>query len=364
MNRHLLRFFATGLVLVGASSRTTAAEPAETAPLPVKVVILTMFEQGEDVGDAPGEFQYWVEREGLTTVHPMPQGYHDVRADGNGVIATVTGVGTARAAASVMALGLDPRFDLTRAYWVVAGIAGIDPHDASLGSAAWAEWVVDGDLAHEIDGREIPDDWGTGYVPLRKATPYEQPRETGDHGEVYQLNPGLVDWAYRLTQDIELMDTEAMQVRRGYYEGYANARKPPFVLKGDNLAAMTYWHGRLLNQWANDWVAYHTGGRGNYVTTAMEDTGTLQSLTFLARAGRVDLERVLVLRTASNFDMQWPEGTAAQSLSGEDLGKYSAYLPALEAAHRVGSTVVHALVEGWDEFGEKLPDAPGGSGAR
>ena len=26
--------------------------------------------------------------------------------------------------------------------------AGVDPADASLGSAAWAEWVVDGDLAY------------------------------------------------------------------------------------------------------------------------------------------------------------------------------------------------------------------------
>jgi purine nucleoside permease len=39
------------------------------------------------------------------------------------------------AAASVMALGLDPRFDLTKAYWVVAGIGGVDPADVSLGSA-------------------------------------------------------------------------------------------------------------------------------------------------------------------------------------------------------------------------------------
>ena len=46
---------------------------------------------------------------------------------------------------------------------------------------------------------------------------------------------------------------------------------------------------------------YHTGGRGNYVTTAMEDTGTMQALTFLAPAdGRVDKRRVLVLRIGSN----------------------------------------------------------------
>ncbi len=330
--------------------------PDRLRPVEVKVVVLTMFELGEDVGDVPGEFQYWVEREGLTEVYAMPQAYHDVRGDGNGVIATVTGVGTARAAASVMALGLDPRFDLTRAYWLVAGIAGIDPHDASLGSAAWAEWVVDGDLAHEIDAREMPEDWPTGYVPLRKATPYEQPREEDEVGQAYHLHPGLVDWAYQLTKDTPLVDTEGMKIRRGYYEGYPNGQREPFVLKGDNLAAMTYWHGKLLNRWANDWMDYHTGGEGSYVTTAMEDTGTLQALTFLAQAGRVDLERVLVLRTASNYDMQWPEGTAAVSLSGEELGKYSAYLPALEAAHRVGGAVVHALVEGWPEYRDRLPE--------
>ena len=32
-----------------------------------------------DTGDAPGEYQYWVEREHLSTVLPFPQGYHDLR---------------------------------------------------------------------------------------------------------------------------------------------------------------------------------------------------------------------------------------------------------------------------------------------
>ena len=77
----------------------------------------------------------------------------------------VTGMGTAKAASAIMALGLDPRFDLTHAYWLVAGIAGFDPADASIGSAAWATWLLDGDLAHQIDAREIPDSWSNGYFP-------------------------------------------------------------------------------------------------------------------------------------------------------------------------------------------------------
>ncbi len=106
--------YLTVLILFSSLSCFAGAPSGEaTEPLPVKVVVLTMFEQGEDRGDAPGEFQFWVEREGLDTVYPMPHSYHPVRANDQGVIGTVTGVGTARAAASVMALGLDPRFDLT-----------------------------------------------------------------------------------------------------------------------------------------------------------------------------------------------------------------------------------------------------------
>ena len=321
-----------------------------------KVVVVTMFEAGEDTGDQPGEFQFWVEREKLTRVWPFPQGFRNLRSNADGsVLGVVTGVGTARSAASIMALGLDPRFDFSKSYWLVAGIAGVDPHDAPLGAAVWAEWIVDGDLGHEIDAREIPAGWTTGYIPLRKKFPYELPVDRSE-GEAYRLNPSLVEWAYRLTKDTPLADTEPMKKRRALYTGFPNAQRPPLVMKGDNLASMTYWHGKLLNQWANDWVKYFSDGTGNYVTTAMEDTGTLQSLTWLARAKRADVNRVLVLRTASNFDMQWPGGDAAESLSGEKLGPgYSAYLPSLEAAHAVGSRVVRELVKNWARYEHTPP---------
>jgi len=338
--------------LVTALSLSAAAEP----PLKVKVVVVSMFEVGADTGDRPGEFQLWVEREKLDRVIPLPQAYHDVRANADGsVIGIVTGMGNFRSAASIMALGLDPRFDLSQAYWLVAGIAGIDPADGTLGSAVWAEWLVDGDLAHEIDAREMPANWPTGYLPFGRYTPYAKPRKEEKLGEVYRLDPGLVEWAYQLTKDTPLPDSEAMAKRRKSYEGFPNAQRPPFVLKGDNLASTTYWHGKILNQWANDWVAYHTEGKGNYVTTAMEETGTLQSLTWLARAGKADVRRALVLRTASNFDMQWPGGTAIDSLGGEDSGMSGGFMPSIQAAHQVGSQVVHALLKNWDRYATELP---------
>ena len=329
---------------------------AQAKPIEVKVVVVNMFEAGADTGDTPGEHQYWVEREHLDTILPFPQAYHDLRMNKDGVLGVVTGVGNTRAAATIMALGLDPRFDLSHAYFVVAGIAGIDPAIGSLGSAVWSDYIVDGDLAHEIDAREIPKDWKTGYVPLGKSTPYEQPRKArfGDDGNMYHLNTALVDWAFNLTKDVELPDNPEMKARRMEYQGDV-AHRPPFVLRGDNLSAQTFWHGRLLNQWARDWVKYQTDGKGTYAVCGMEDTGTLQSLTWLARAGKVDIHRVLVLRAASNYDQQRTGITAAESLAETKVTKYSAYLPALEAAYRVGHVVVDSLVANWRQTRDAIP---------
>jgi purine nucleoside permease len=330
-----------------------ASLQSEARRIPVKMVVVAMFEQGADTGDAPGEFQFWVEREHLDQVLPFPAGNRNLRLNAKGVLGVVAGVGTAKAAATIMALGLDPRFDLSHAYWLVAGIAGGDPADASLASAAWAEWVIDGDLGHEIDGREIPSDWPTGFVPLRKSTPYEDPTKA-DEGQVYHLNPSLVNWAYKLTQNIPLADTEIIRQRREQFPQPA-ARRAPFVLKGDDLSASTFWHGKLMDEWANRWVRYYTAGQANFVTTAMEDTGILQSLTSLGHSGKVDINRILVLRTISNYDQQRPGISASESLTEQKIGKYGAYVPSLESAYSVGHVVVDEIVGNWKSYKNVLP---------
>jgi purine nucleoside permease len=125
---------------------------------------------------------------------------------------------------------------------------------------------------------------------------------------------------------------------------------------GDEISSSTFWHGKLLDAWAAQWVPYFTGGKGVFATTAMEDTGTLQSLTFLANAGRVDLNRVMVLRTVSNYDRQRRELTATESLADQGGRAYAAYLPSLEAAYRVGHTVVSELLAHWAQYERTSPD--------
>lgn len=342
-------------IIPGALAIALSSPMFSASPIPIKVVVVAMFENGEDTGDSPGEYQLWVEREHLDRVFEMPAGFHHVRLNKDGVLGMLTGVGTAKAAASVMALGLDPRFDLSKAYWLVAGIGGGDPADVSLASAVWADRVIDGDLAYEIDARDIPPDWSTGFVPLRKSKPYEQPVRRDLEGEIYTLNPALVGWAYGLTRGMTIPDSDALRQSRARFAQFPNAVKPPFVARGDTVSSSTFWHGTRLDQWANNWTLYFTGGRGNYMISAMEDSGTMQALTFLNSAGKADVNRAMVLRTVSNYDREAPGTTAARSLASMGSRQYSAFGAALETAQTVGDKVVRYLVEHWAECRNTIP---------
>jgi len=150
-------------------------------------------------------------------------------------------------------------------------------------------------------------------------------------------------------------DSDRLKEIRSNFDG-AGAQRRPFVGMGDEISSSTYWHGKLFDAWASEWVPYFTGGKGEFVTTAMEDTGTLQSLAFLGHAGRVDTQRVMVLRTVSNFDRP-PRGmTAAESLSKQRVGAYSGYLPSLEAAYTVGQVVVKELLTHWGNYAKQIPN--------
>ena len=329
---------------------------ANTKPIAVKVVIVTMFENGDITGDRPGEFQYWVERSGLTQQLPFPLGEYPLRISEKGVLGVCIGGGIANATASIMALGLDTRFDFSRAYWLVAGIAGGDPEDISLGSAAWAKHIVDGDLVYEIDAREMPAEWPYGLIPLGAKKPADTPADLSSSWSLntiaFSLNPQLAEWAYHLSKDTALPDTPAIAKFRAQYTTYPQAKKAPFVTLGDTLSASTYWHGRHLNQWANDWMKLYTQNQANFMTTNMEDSGTLTALHRLERKKLVDTNRVMVLRTVSNYSMPPQNKPAGWSVTAPypEQGR-----PALESAWRVGSKVVDTLVKHWARYESSIP---------
>lgn len=346
------------ILAIASAFFSPAALPADVAPIEIKVVVAAMFEIGEVRGDAPGELQYWIERLPLDQSLPFELGEGDLYINDEGVLAILLGGGIPNATASIMALGLDPRFDLSHAYWLIAGVAGGDPEDMSLGSAAWAKHVVDGDLAYEIDGREIPEDWPYGLFPLGTQAPTRDPNSLNDGWTLetisFDLNEELVDWAFAITRETELGDFDGIAEYRRLFDGFPQAQRPPFVTIGDTLSSSTYWHGELLNSWANDWVPLYAGADASFMTTNMEDSGTMTALYRLAREERVDKDRILVLRTASNFTRPPPGKTPewSKNMPYPDDGR-----PALESAFRVGNTVVQALLEDWETYKNQIPAA-------
>ncbi|HEY7776568.1 MAG TPA: purine nucleoside permease, partial [Kineobactrum sp.] len=168
----------------------------------------------------------------------------------------------------------------------------------------------------------------------------------------FALNTELADWAYERSKDVELGDGPGIREFRKQYSTYPNALRPPFVTRGETLSASTYWHGELLNNWANDWVRLYAGEEMNFMTSNMEDSGTLTALHRLERIDRVDTKRVMVLRTVSNFTMPPKGKSAAWSTTAPypDEG-----LPALESAYRVGTAVIDALLADWPRYSKSLP---------
>jgi purine nucleoside permease len=331
------------------------------APIEVRVVIVTTWESYDKDGkDQGGELHAWQSNWPLNTAMPFPVGIHPLQYDPKThVLAVLTGMATARAASAITALGMDPRFDLTHAYWIVAGTAGVDPKIASAGSAAWARWVIDGDLIQELDPRDMPADWPTGVVPYGRSTPYELPApalHTDDANVGYLLNRGLVDWAYARTKDIALKDDDLERQLRAPYTG--PGARPPFVLEGEGLMSARTWYGDKMNLWAERWVDYWTGGKGVFAMSAEEDTGIMQALTYLAHGKRVDLNRVLILRAGSDYCVGPPGMTAAAFLAKEAKEGFPATPEALDSLYATASPVARALASDWAHTRDVIPGGP------
>lgn len=318
-------------------------------PWAIKAVVVTTFEPGEDTGDAVGEFQDWVEREPLEGKLPFPGGVRAIRYNATrDVLGIVTGMTLVNATASVMALGVDPRFDLTHAYWLVDGIAGVDPADGTVGTAAWANYVV-GDVMRGIDSRETPPNWPYGEFAVGSTAPNTYPEHASvDNG--YALNSGLTQWAFELTRGMTLPDNPAMVANRERWKAYPLASQPPVVIVGDSYSGDMYWHGEVLTQAANDWVKLWTRGKGNFVMTNMEDSGIAEALERLDRMHKADYKRLLVLRVGSNFSQQAPGKTALESVTTPYLKS-----TAFDIAWMVGSKVVHELETNWVTYQEHVP---------
>jgi purine nucleoside permease len=361
MPRTLLASLAAasiGLLIAGQARAQDAIIVATGARLPVHVVVVNTF---EIPGSTPGERQEWLHRFPFTQQIAFPQGYAPLYYNPDRKVLDIeTGEGPVHMASSIEALANDPRFDFTDAYWLLAGIAGIDPNVGPAGSVAWASYVVDGDLAYEIDAREIPSDWSTGYVPLGRTAPYQQPRpkvSSLNGTSLFRLNARLAKWAWQFSNSkVTLPDDSNLQQLRAEYTSFPATQSPPKILQGDVLAAGTFWIGALLNTWAENWVNYWSNGKAVFTMTSEEDAGYMQALTFLAQNHQVDLDRVFDLRGASDFSVPPPGTTAAQLLAQDATGTgYSAFFESLDDVYLAGSSVAYELTNYWSYYSSHIP---------
>ncbi|MBT9386281.1 purine nucleoside permease [Pseudooceanicola sp. CBS1P-1] len=328
------------LLLAGAALTLPGLAMAD--PIAPKVLVITMF---------GGEAKPWLSGLDLpqsVKIPGLPADADALHCNADLCEMTTT-MGFANAAASAMAVGFSDQVDLRQTYVIIAGIAGVNPEKGTLGGAAWADYVVDTGLVHFIDSREAPADWPSQIVELGAKAPDEKPGWSAGT-EVFALNADLVQDAFAATKDVALSDGDAAKAYRALYSQEA-AKAAPAVTVCASVSSDTYWHGAITAAEVARHTAFLTDGKADYCMSQMEDNATLTGLKRAAEAGRLDFDRVAVLRTASNFDRAHDGQTTAESLAAKSGG----YGPATQNAFLVGNAFAQTIITHWDDYATGVP---------
>ncbi|KAI0691359.1 purine nucleoside permease [Cerioporus squamosus] len=259
----------------------------------------------------------------------------------------VTGEGEINAASTMTALVYSSLFNLIQTYFFVAGIGGISPKRGTLGSATFARYAVHVGLQYEFDAREKAAEWPTGYVPQGSYAPDEYPL-TLYGTEVYELNDDLRRMAILMAQTATLFDDPLAQEYRAYYASnpaFEPGAAAPSVVGCDTATSDTFWTGALLAEAFENTTSLFTNGSAVYCTTQQEDNATLAALLRGAVSGLVDFARVIVMRTASNFDRQYDGQSAVANRFAMPSAGFALSVRNIPAA---GIPVVTGIVSGWD----------------
>ncbi len=310
--------------------------PVFAEPIPVKVMVLSMFEVGKNSGDFAGEFQHWyTEYFDKAASFDVKGAYAPLFVNKDGVAGTVTGMGKARSAATLMAILKDPRFDFSKTYFITSGCAGVSPETGTLGDVFICDWVVDYDLGN--DWKESDGEPGQPTF-IRK--------DSYNDNAAIQLNQELANWALRITKNVKLDDAEkAAEYRKLYPQKIANSY--PSIRTGSSVTGDNYWHGKGASKQAAALSAYYKASP--YGVTQMEDNAFAIVLRSMGL-----LDRYLVIRDVVNFDQPHPKQKVKESLEASSGG----FSVGMVNGHRVGSSMVHHILENWDVWKKGVPALP------
>jgi purine nucleoside permease len=218
----------------------------------------------------------------------------------------------------------------------------------------------DGDALREIDDRTIPPGWPYGLWAIGASRPNALPDNPNHYGSVtnvaqltkaYPLNAALERWAFARTRGIALADSPVLRARRAAWNGFPQAMRPPFVLEGETLGSLRYWHGAPRTRWAEDWVKLWTQGRGTFVMTNEESQTNQRAMREFAAQGLVDPQRIMVLRSGSNFSQPPPGVPVTASIGDEAPGQLAAF----DNNERAGAPILDELLAHWSRYRDHIP---------
>ena len=317
--------------------------------------LITSLTQYGDEGEAWHNIPEFNLLEKNITLPGLSMKFPDVHCTGDGsVCQLITGEGEINAGLSTFALTLSPKFDLTHTYFLLAGDGGINPEVATVGSVTFAQFAVQVALQYEIDAREKPKSFTTGYIPQGSTDVTQYPQYI--YGtEVFQLNDALRQIAIALAMTAQLNDTESAQVYRAQYANSSaalTALGPPVVIGCDTATSDNWFSGALLADAFANFTTLVTNGSATYCTTQQEDNAVLEALLRGQLARRTDFSRVIHMRTGSDFDRPPPGTSVADNLFYNDGG----YDAAVRNLYIAGIRVVEGILFAWEEiFADGIP---------
>lgn len=236
---------------------------------------------------------------------------------------------------------------------MIGGIGGIKPSRGTLSDVTFARYAIQVALQYEIDYRDIQSNYSTGYVPQGSTAPSEYPQQI--YGtEVFELNTALRSKVVALAQKAKLNDSATAVAYRAQYNQTA-ALAAPSVRECDAATSDVYYYGPHLSDAFDNATTLFTNGSGVYCTTAQEDNATLEALTRAAYARLVDFSRIILMRTASDFESPPPGQSAITNLFFTDQGGFE---PAVMNIYLAGKEVIAGIVGNWAEYkdGVKAPN--------
>ncbi|PLB43271.1 putative purine nucleoside permease [Aspergillus steynii IBT 23096] len=350
----------SGLLLASSLLPAVAANPAvrrngsevKPAPIAPKVFIVSMFEPEAAAWWGIPEFDLLAHNITVPGASPL---FPDVHCTpDHSVCQLITGEGEINAAITVSSIAFSPLFDLSHTYFLVAGIAGINPEQGTICAASFARFAIQVALQYEIDLRELPGNYSTSYIPQGAQRPSQYP--TSIYGtEVFEVNAELRALAAGFARKANLSDSDTAKAYRANYANatgdiYKAATRAPSILECDVATTDVYYSGELLGEAFSNTTAVWTNGTGTYCSSAQEDNATLEALLRASLHEKLDFSRIVVMRTASDFERPYPGQAALDNLMFADQG---AFEPAVKNLYIAGIEVVKGIIGGWNETFEK-----------